>query len=126
MTVLATCAESSLHLFALCPFALGLGRLVLDKLHIAQDKLPTSSDRSQVAWWERSSAPLSKDDAKTWRSVIAIVWCSSWKERNERVFRQHSCSVTIVFHQLQMEARSWSDAGRRRVQALVERPLEPD
>ena len=63
---------------------------------------------------------MNKETAKSWRSVMALVWWMLWKERNERIFRNTSCTSARLFEKIQLEAQDWVDAGRRRVLAIVE------
>ena len=117
--------ESATHLLTTCSFAKEIWHLTFDMLHM-HHSLMANNGESLTSWWQRSSSAMTKDKAKTWRSIIALVWWNIWKERNARVFTNSSCSARPLFEKIQVEAKDWIDAGRRRVLQLVERPLEPD
>ena len=99
--------------------------MTLCKLNMSSTWAATDDD-SLVSWWHRTNSSMGKEKAKSWRSILALVWWNLWKERNDRTFRNISCHPTQLFLKIQVEAKDWVDAGRKRAMALVERPLEPD
>ena len=117
--------ESASHLLSVCPYAKEIWHLAISKLGLPQS-LNINGNEDMIDWWQRSSQGMNKETAKSWRSVMALVWWILWKERNERIFRNTSCTSARLFEKIQLEAQDWVDAGRRRVLAIVERPLEPD
>ena len=117
--------ETAAHLLTSCSFAKEVWHLTLCKLNMSP-AMAAVHDDSLVSWWQRTNASMGKERAKSWRSILALVWWNLWKERNDRTFRNISCHPTQLFLKIQVEAKDWVDAGRKRAMALVERPLEPD
>ncbi|CAM0877798.1 unnamed protein product [Alopecurus aequalis] len=121
-----SCPETAAHLLAACSYTQVVWKLVVDRARLPITVVPAADTTSLSTWMEDTSRTIDENAGKLWRSVTPLVWWSIWKERNERVFRQHACSPVELFQKLLAEGQAWINAGRRRVLALVERPLEPD
>ncbi|CAM0879805.1 unnamed protein product [Alopecurus aequalis] len=118
--------ETSPHLLAACPYARAVWDLVVDKASLPATLAPLPDTTSLEDWLLHSSQRLDKEKAKAWQSIVQLVWWSIWLERNNRVFKQRASTPAQLMHVIIAEARSWVQAGRSRVRALIQRPLEPD
>lgn len=47
-------------------------------------------------WWLRSRKRVPKPGRKAFHSLVVLIVWSVWLERNARVFRNQSLSVTVV------------------------------
>jgi hypothetical protein len=99
--------------------------LVLDRAELPVTLAPGLAT-NLVDWICSSKSQVDIGKRKMWVSIIPLVWWCLWKERNDRIFRHESNSPAAVFQSILIEARSWVDAGRRRVLALADKPREPD
>lgn len=104
--------ETAAHLLASCSYAQEIWHLTLCKLNMST-ALAAADDDSLVSWWQRSSSSMGKEQAKSWRSILALVWWNLWKERNERIFKNNSSRPCQLFQNLRQRIGWMLDASER-------------
>ena len=118
--------ETTVHLLATCSYSLRFWQIAIDRARLPPNLTPTAATTSLTEWLQCTSSSLNQDMAKTWQSIVPLIWWSLWLERNGRIFNHKMSSPAQLLQTTLAEARDWVNAGRRRVLALVDRPLEPD
>jgi hypothetical protein len=116
--------ETASHLLTGFPFAQDIWAKVLGAAALPLSLMPPTDTHLQD-WICSSMQWVDKTRVKIWRAIIPLVWWSIWIERNDRIFRHCQLTPDAVFHKLIAEGRDWVQAGRRTMQVLVHRPLEP-
>jgi hypothetical protein len=64
------------------------------------------------SWWERVTL-THNGSRKSMASLLMLVSCEIWNERNARTFKNTGTMPTIVFARIKLEAENWVVAGAR-------------
>ncbi|RCV25768.1 hypothetical protein SETIT_5G192200v2 [Setaria italica] len=71
---------------------------------------PSSGEQTLADWWMKARRRVSKEDRKTFDSMIVLVtWCI-WLERNARTFNSTERNVIQLIQGITEEALMWVSA----------------
>lgn len=118
--------EDVVHLLASCPYAIEVWRSTLRHCDLPATLAPSTTITSLLEWTERSTEMVPANKKKAWSSLVQLVWWTTWKERNARIFQNNYSSTEVTVGRLIEEAGVWTVAGRRSISSLMHRPREPD
>lgn len=95
--------ETSKHLFLTCPFATQIWTNLCIKFHLPS---PPPNLVVLLTTWRRRK--ISRNIAKDWDMKLAAALWIIWKERNDRIFRNTSSSVSDTINKIDMFTSSWA------------------
>jgi hypothetical protein len=73
-------------------------------------------------WYNRFACASRSSTAKGVCSIVILVCCSIWKERNARIFDGHEKSISQLVTECRDEARLWVRAGAKALSLLAHAP----
>ena len=117
--------ETADHLLAHCPFITQLWAQLLPVANRPPCFMPQQG-QTLLEWLTQTRNFTEKLRRKEWTAVVQLVWWSTWKERNARIFNRHAKNLNELKIDILQEASQWRLAGRPRAAALLQRPREPD
>mgnify|MGYP003702666379 CR=1 FL=1 len=66
--------------------------------------------QSVQEWWEKLANTVGVPK-KGWHTLILLVVCEIWKERNQRIFEYKESTTTYLLAKIKEEAKLWMLAG---------------
>ena len=87
---------------------------------------PTGATSSLAEWWESNVVSINLPNSRGWGGLAVAIWWFTWRKRNTRIFQNKVSTVSGVFNSMMDEFMLWNQAGRHRIQQILDRPREPD